>query len=62
MDLGILLPDHSDVSCYRYDIPFTSTMNLSGINITEVVEQTKAQLLNDAYVSPTLKASIVNSV
>jgi len=52
------LPDHSDVSCYRYDTPFSSIMNLSGINITEVVEQTKAQLQNDADASPALKASI----
>jgi transposase len=33
-------------------------MNLSGINITEVVERTKAQLQNDADASPALKASI----
>jgi transposase len=33
-------------------------MNLSGINITEVVERTKAQLQNDSDASPALKASI----
>lgn len=33
-------------------------MNLSGINITEVVEKTKAQLQSDADASPALKASI----
>jgi len=52
------LPDHSEVSCYRHDTSFSSTINLSGINITEVVERTKAQLQNDADVSPALKASI----
>jgi transposase len=57
-DLAILLPDHSDVSCYRHDISFSSTMNPSGINITEVVEQTKAHLQNDADATPELKASI----
>ena len=33
-------------------------MNLSSINITDVEERTKAQLQNDAYASPALKASI----
>jgi transposase len=33
-------------------------MNLSGINITEVVERTKAQLQNDADATPALEASI----
>jgi hypothetical protein len=33
-------------------------MNLSGINITEVVERTKTQLQNDADASPALKALI----
>jgi transposase len=33
-------------------------LNLSGINITEVVERTKAELQNDADASPALKASI----
>jgi transposase len=33
-------------------------MNLSGIDITEVVERTKAQLQSDEDASPALKASI----
>ncbi|OUR60644.1 hypothetical protein A9Q74_12505 [Colwellia sp. 39_35_sub15_T18] len=33
-------------------------MNLNSINITEIVEQTKAQLQEDKSLTPTLKISI----
>lgn len=54
----ILLPDHSIVASLSQVTSISVSMNLNGINIPEIVEQTKAQLQQDKTLTPALKMSI----
>ncbi len=51
------MTDPASMPSQCYDLIALASMNLNSINITEIVEKTKAQLQEDKTLTPALKLS-----